>query len=72
MYLGKEPAQEREVNQGERIVTTMLSPWYSSGRNVVGDNFFTSVALVEELLQQGLTYVGTIRKNKRAIPPPML
>jgi len=75
VYLGKQPAQEREVNQGERIVTTMVSPWYSSGRNVVGDNFFTSVALVEELLQQGLTYVGTMRKNKRDIrhiPPPML
>jgi len=52
-------------------VTTMVSPRYSSGRNVVGDNFFTSVALVEELHQQGLTYVGTMRKNKRDIPPPM-
>jgi len=72
VYIGKQPAQERELNQGERIVTTMVSPRYSSGRNVVGDNFFTSVALVEELLQQGLTYVGTMRKNKRDIPPPMI
>jgi len=72
VYLGKQPAQEREVIQGGRVVTTMVSPWYSSGRNMVGDNFFISVALVEELLQQGLTYVGTMRKNKPDSPPPML
>jgi len=52
MYLGKQPVQEREVNQGERIVTAMVSPWYSSGRNVVGDNFVTSVALVEEAVDK--------------------
>jgi len=51
VYLGKQPAQEREVIQGERVVTTMVSPWYSSGCNMVGDNFFISVALVEELRQ---------------------
>lgn len=40
VYLGKQPGQEQEVNQGERVVTTTVFPWYRSGRNVVGGNFF--------------------------------
>lgn len=72
VYLGRQPDANRDVDQGGRVVKTMVSPWYKSGRNVVGDNFFTSVVLSEELLNQGLTYVGTMRKNKRDIPPSML
>jgi Transposase IS4 len=38
----------------------------------VGDKLFTGVALAEELLTQGKTYVGTMRKNKRYIPPSLI
>ncbi|KAG8252071.1 hypothetical protein J6590_066811 [Homalodisca vitripennis] len=37
-----------------------------------GDNWFSSVELVEELRAIGLTYVGTMRRNKREIPPEFL
>ena len=72
MYLGRQPGEERDVRrtvvcQGERVVRTMVSPfdytWYNSGHNVVGDNFFTGTELTEELLRQGLTYVGTMRHS---------
>ncbi len=45
----------------------MVSHYYKTGRNITGDNFFTSVGLVEDLLQNGLTYIyiGTVRKNKK-------
>ena len=69
VYLGKQANQAREVNQGARVVKDMVRPWFGTGRNVNADNFFTSVPLVEELLAQQLTYVGTIRKNKPDIPP---
>lgn len=72
VYLGRQPNDARDKNQGARVVRAMVSPWYRSGRNVVGDNLFTGVALAEELLTQGLTYVGTMRKNKRDIPPTMI
>ena len=49
----------------------MVAPWYRSGRNVTADNFFTSIPLAEDLLQNGLTYVGTIQSNKAEIPAEM-
>lgn len=72
VYLGRQPGQQREVNQGANVVKSLIRPWYRSGRNVVGDNLFTSVPLVEELLTQGLTYVGTVRQNKPDLPPAVL
>jgi Transposase IS4 len=72
IYLGRQPNEQRDVDQGSRVVKTMISPWCGSGRNIVGDNLFTSVSLADHLLTQGLTYVGTMRKNKRDIPPQML
>ena len=71
VYLGKQPDQPREVGQGARVVKDMVAPWYRSGRNVTADNFFTSIPLAEDLLQNGLTYVGTIRSNKAEIPAEM-
>ncbi|GBP74652.1 hypothetical protein EVAR_51577_1 [Eumeta japonica] len=49
-------------------VLKLTEPLYGSKRNVTGDSWFTSVELVDLLLQKGLTYVGTVRKNKREIP----
>ncbi|XP_077300696.1 uncharacterized protein LOC143921322 [Arctopsyche grandis] len=39
---------------------------------VTTDNFFTSVALADNLLDKGLTLTGTLRKNKREIPKEFL
>lgn len=36
-----------------------------TNRNVTGDNLFSSMELLNELRTMELTYVGTIRKNKR-------
>lgn len=35
-----------------------------SGRNILGDKWFSSIPLVRELVQRGLTYVRTSRKTK--------
>lgn len=35
------------------------------------DNFFTSVPLVQHLLEKDLTIVGTLHQNKPDIPPLM-
>lgn len=36
------------------------------------DNFFSSHSLGQKLLKRNITMVGTMRKNKRSIPPKLL
>ena len=71
IYLGKQAYQPREVGQGARVVKELVSPYRRSGRNVVADNFFSSVDLAQDLLVDGLTYVGTLRSNKPHVPEAM-
>lgn len=68
VYLGRQPGSAREENQGARVVMSLTNRWLKSGRNIVMDNFFTSVPLATNLLSQNTTIVGTIRKNKPDIP----
>lgn len=67
VYLGRNN-NPRVTNVGERVVTELVSFLKDSGRNIVFDNFFTSVSLAEKLLNMGMTMVGMIRSNKREIP----
>lgn len=60
---------QREINQGLRVVLDMVRPYFGSGRGVTTDNFFTSIPLAEELLRHQLTITGTLRANKKEIPP---
>lgn len=36
----------------------------NKGHNVAADNFFTFLALVEEMRNKGLHFVGTLRQNR--------
>ncbi|XP_046658922.1 piggyBac transposable element-derived protein 4-like [Homalodisca vitripennis] len=38
-------------------------------RNITCDNWFTTVPLVDRMLERELTMIGTLRKNKPQIPP---
>lgn len=50
----------------------MIKPIEKTSRNVTGDNWYTSMELVDELKKKGITYVGTVKKNKRMIPSEFL
>jgi hypothetical protein len=67
VYVGKRD-NVREVNQATRVVLELSEPLSGSGRNIIGDNFFSSIHLVRCLEQRKLTYLGTIRKNKPELP----
>lgn len=66
-YLGEGNVVEKE--QGKRVVLDLVRGL--KGKNVTADNFFTSHSLGQELLRHNLTYVGTVRQNKRCIPPEL-
>ena len=71
VYTGMKNNQ-REVNQGMRVVSELAAPYYNSGRGITTDNFFTSIPLANLLLEKKLTLVGTLRANKREIPQQFL
>jgi hypothetical protein len=65
-------SNQREINQGQRVVLDMVRPYFDSRRGVITDNFFTSIPLAQELFNQRLTITGTVRTNKRAVPNEFL
>ncbi|KAL4090139.1 hypothetical protein QTP88_025038 [Uroleucon formosanum] len=71
IYTGKPQDGERQVNVGERTVLDLVATYKGSGRNVTTDNFFTSMHLATTLNSWNMTLVGTVRKNKRFLPPNM-
>jgi len=63
VYTGRE-GQNREVNQGQRVVLDLVSGLEKSRRNVTCDNFFTSISLARELAKRQMTVLGTIRTKE--------
>ena len=61
--------RQHEPNQGQRIVHQLCQRFYKSGRNITLDRFFSSVPLARSLLENGLSMLGTLAKNKRELPP---
>ena len=68
LFLRKNDNAPREVNQNRRVVLDMTKGIEKSGQNVTCDNFFTSLALAQKLLEKKLTIVGTLRKKKPELP----
>ncbi|CAI6354307.1 unnamed protein product [Macrosiphum euphorbiae] len=55
-------------NSPKNVVHRLIQPIRNTGRNVTIDNWFTSAPLADELLNQKLTLLRTLRKNKTQIP----
>ncbi|XP_031327398.1 piggyBac transposable element-derived protein 4-like [Photinus pyralis] len=70
VYLGKQ-GNTPERDQGRRVVLDLVSV-LSPGHGITTDNFFTSLELVEDLLDKKMTLCGTLRKNKTCIPPEFM
>ena len=68
IYKGKE-LDKKETGQAERVVKDLVYMLRDTGTNVTMDNFFTSIKLSKDLLDNGLSILGTMRKNKKEIPP---
>lgn len=49
----------------------LSQPFFGTNRDIVTDNFFTSHLLAVDLLSNGLTLLGTLRKQRREVPAIM-
>ncbi|KAB0804107.1 hypothetical protein PPYR_01077 [Photinus pyralis] len=71
VYTGKSQnvhPNPRKLSVPTLSVLSLIDPVKNTNRNITADNWFTSIELVEELRKNQLTYVGTVRKNKKEIP----
>ena len=69
IYTGTQPKGPYMVsNSALDVVMRLVQPIEGSGRNVTADNWFSSVPFARRLLEKKLTYVGTLRKNKKELP----
>ncbi|CAK1580572.1 unnamed protein product [Parnassius mnemosyne] len=75
IYCGKEsdglglPEDDKKFAVPTQSVLRLCKDFENTNRNITADNWFSSYELMEQLKQRGLTYVGTLKKNKRHIPP---
>jgi len=73
LYIGQTTLSASDLEQGgsfsEALSLKLSLPFLGKGRNVVMDNYFTSLALAEKLAERNTTIVGTIRSNRRELPP---
>lgn len=78
LYLGKDSdgiglaAEYQRLNKPTQAVLRLITSIEGTHRNVTTDNWFTSMELLSVLNQKQLTLVGTMKKNKREVPPQFL
>ena len=60
--------EEKKFTKPAQTVIRLSKCLYGSNRNITADNWFSSIELAQELLKHKLTYVGTVKSNKREIP----
>lgn len=72
VYCGRQVPNPRSLLKPTLEVLNLVEPIVNTNRNVTADNYFSSVELVSELQKKGITYVGTMRRNKLEIPESFL
>ena len=73
VYCGKQPTGPHEVsNSPADIVERLISHLKGTCRNLTTNNWYTSYTLAMSLLQDKITPVRTLKKNKREIPAEFL
>lgn len=70
VYVGTQPDGPYKINNSpNNVVTRLVQSIEGTKRNITIDNWFTSLPLVLQLLEEKkLTVVGTMRRNKICIP----
>lgn len=67
-YLGK-PEVVAAKALAHDVVISLMGPLLNKGYNVTVDNFFPSMPLIKELNTRHTSLVGTVRPNRKGLPP---
>ena len=70
-FLGKQGNVPKR-GLAQDVVFDLSTPFNNSGRNIITDDYFTDLFLEVNLLQNGFTLIGTVRKNKTIVPANFL
>ena len=62
-------AEKNGMSTPEAITIAVVKPFLNKGYHITADNWFTSTSLAEKLMAKDTTLVGTVRSNKRELPP---
>lgn len=71
VYSGEDRAIEGLDKPGS-VVVTLAREVLNEGRLLVTDNYYTSVHLARYLKEHGTDFCGTVRKNRRHLPPDVV
>ncbi|GBP34217.1 PiggyBac transposable element-derived protein 3 [Eumeta japonica] len=74
IYQGKDEEMSEKFNNyglGERVVLELTEHEWGKGKVVYFDNFFSSISLLEKLKNENTFACGTIRSNRKGLPPNM-
>ena len=69
VYIGCGTVRPGEGVTAKALTLHLMQPFIGTGRNLTGDNWFTSLELVNELRNGNTSYIGTVRHNSRGLPP---
>ena len=70
IYEGKDGVQGKGL--GHKVVTTLCEELYDKNYWIFFDNFFTSVSLMEDLLERQTFACGTVRAHSKGLPSEII
>eukprot|EP00105_Crassostrea_gigas_P035780 XP_019919928.1 PREDICTED: uncharacterized protein LOC105320943 [Crassostrea gigas] len=68
VYKGRRNERHSPNGQGYQAVMDLMEPRFYKDHHVTYDSFFTSPALVYELLDKGTHSIGTVIKTRKGMP----
>nr|CAI5865506.1 unnamed protein product [Callosobruchus analis] len=63
---------DKRTGLAEKIVLDLTDCYLNQGRTIVTDNYYTSPSLARNLLAKETHLLGTLRKNRRGLPPEVI